>query len=177
MGKLEAISRENAVMAWWELSTLSIIWWPKILDHIDGFPWAQMSQGTESRTPAKAEPQSGLTGDDRDLIDYAGERVVIALYRLVSDNCGTWSREGWNKQVVKESVTVRNQIMLQFPQPNTLVQFWPRHACRAADREARNRRHQGTREEAGNQHRCFVAPRAPVRPATTLRALPMQKLL
>ena len=48
-----------------------------------------MSQGTESRTPNKAELQSGLTGDDRDLIDYAGERVVIALYRLVSDNCGT----------------------------------------------------------------------------------------
>jgi hypothetical protein len=49
-----------------------------------------MLQGAESRPPAKAELQgAGLTGDDCDLIDYTGERVVIVLYRPVSDNCGT----------------------------------------------------------------------------------------
>ena len=40
------------------------------------------SQGNQLR-------RVGPMGDDRDLIDYARERVVIALYRPVSDNCGT----------------------------------------------------------------------------------------
>jgi len=40
------------------------------------------SQGNQLR-------RVGPMGDDYDLIDYAGEKAVIALYRLVSDNCGT----------------------------------------------------------------------------------------